>query len=110
MEKEKPITDKTRRVLWMGLISPVVGPFVGYINSIIRRILDPISFNPSGGLPMGFAGVFLSLGLAVTTIVLFTKSYKTGERSLFSWIGFIPAVLTAVFWIYMIAGELLFPH
>ena len=108
--KEKPKTKNAWKVMWIGLSSLLVGPFFGYFMAFLRKTLDPISYNPSLGLPTGFLGVILGLGLAITSIVLFVKNYKLGERSYVLWIGLIPAILISSFWIFMIVGELLFPH
>jgi hypothetical protein len=106
----KPKTKGAWQVMWIGLLSLLVGPFFGFFMSVIRNVFDPVSYNPTTGLPVGLVGVFLGLGLSITTIVSFIKLYKSGERSLVLWAGFIPAVLVGVFWIFMIIGELLFPH
>lgn len=98
------------RVLFTGLTALLIIPFITILNPFLRRLLDPVSFNPNRGLSPGITGALLSFGFSIATIILFIKNRRLGDRSLISWAGFFPALLVACFWIFMIVGEILFPH
>jgi len=107
---ERPKNVKSWYVMWMGLLSLFFGPFFGFFMAMLRNFFDPISYRSGAGIPVGILGVILGLAISVTTIILFKKNYKLGERSYVLWMGFVPAVLVGSFWTFMIIGELLFPH
>ncbi len=97
-------------VLWLGLATVGVVPLWMLLNSLMRRIFDPTSFNLVRGFSPGMFGVLLSLGLAVVTVIKFREIYKYNKRFLPMWIGFFLAIIAGSFWIFMIIGEFLFPY
>ncbi len=107
---DKPNKAAVRRVMWFGLAS-LLAPLLGVANGIFRRFFDPVSVNDGGiRIPMGLSGVVLALMFSITAIAIGARAYKQGERSWVLWVGFVPAVLVALFWTFMIVGELLFPY
>lgn len=103
-------TVDTERLVWMGLLSIAVVPFLGLLNALFRIVFDPASFQPSTLFYPVMVGVLFSLGFAIATLVDFIQYRKMGERSWKMWVGFIPAFLVFCFWMFMIVGELVFPH
>ncbi len=108
--KERPETPAAWWVLWTGLLTLVVGPLFGLFTSFLRMLLDPASVNPGDGLGSGISGVFLTLALSITTVVLFVRNYKLGERSWVLWAGLIPAALAGSFWVYITFARLVVPR
>lgn len=109
--KDKPHLHTTWWAMRLGLASLLVPPFLGIFASVIRPMLDRVSVNSEApGIAMGFGGVVFDLVLSISALLVSIKVYKQGERSWVLWLGFVPAVLIALFWIFMIAGELVFPH
>lgn len=106
---EKP---KTRIAWWamgLGIAALLVPPFLGIFASVIRPLIDKAA-GESTGIAMGFGGAALALIISISALVVGIKAYRMGERSWVLWLGYIPALLIAGFWIFMFAGELLFPH
>lgn len=62
------------------------------------------------GVEMGFGLVAFSLILVFFALRKSIASYKLGERSWAMWLGLVPSILIGLFWIFMIAGEILYPH
>lgn len=101
------------RTLWLGVSSVIVPVILGLLNGIARPLLDPESMVGRKGFQFdmgGFAGMLVSFILIFFTYRGYRRSRKEGERSWAIWIGLAFATAIALFWIFMIAGELLFPH
>ena len=107
--KEKPKSRIAWRAMWLGLATILIGPILGIFAAVIRPIIDKVA-GPTIGIPFGFTAVILTFMLSISAIVTGIRALKSGERSYILWIGFIPALLSGAFWIFMIIGELLFPH
>lgn len=111
--KEKPKTKTAWKAMYLGLGSLFIPPALGIFSILIRYITDPVSMEGRTdylGMSMGFGGVILALILSISAMVTSIRAYKMGERSWVMWLGLIPAILIALFWIMMIVGELVFPH
>ena len=107
--KDKPHYKSTWKALYFGLSTIFVFPFLGIFASIINPIISRV-IGQTFGIGVGFSVAILSLTLSILALVFGIKALKKGERSWVLWIGFVPAVLVACFWIFMIVGEFLFPH
>lgn len=105
-------TPKKRISWWtmgLGLASVLIGPLLGLYASVIRPLLSGlIDENRSGAFGLNL-GLF-SLVISVTAVILGIIALRKGERSWAVWLGFIPALISLVFWLVMIIGELIFPH
>ena len=107
--KEKPKTKTTWRAMYLGLSVLLIPPFLGIFAAVIRPMIDKAS-SENIGVAIGFgAGVF-ALALSISALVDGILAFKRGERSWVLWVGFVPAILIGVFWIFMVIGEFLFPH
>ena len=51
-QKDKIISKQPWSVLWLSLCAVLVIPALGFLVSIVRRILDPESVNRSRSLPI----------------------------------------------------------
>ncbi len=105
----KPQIQTAWWVLRLGLAS-LFAPLLGVVNGFLRRVFDPGTVNGNVGIPTGFLIVMIAMALSLSAIVIGVRVYKRGERSWILWTGFVPALLVALFWTFMIIGELLFPH
>ena len=94
--------------MWLGLASVLVFPALGFFGTVIGPLLGPLGrmFGFSLGLVVAMSGVVLSVAALVTSV----RAYRAGERSPALWIGLVLAVLVALFWGFMVVGELVFPH
>jgi hypothetical protein len=107
--KEKP---KTKIVWWamgLGLVAFLGGQMLGIFTAVIRPMIDKAS-NESVGAVVGFSLMIVLLILSVVALVTGIRALRKGERSWFLWLGFIPAVFSGLFWIFMIIGEFALPH
>jgi hypothetical protein len=107
--KEKP---KTRTAWWamrLGLSTVLIWPILDIFAAVLRPIIDKASSENTGAL-IGFGLMVFLLLLSVVALVASVRAFKKGERSWVLWIGFIPAILNGLFWIFMIVGEFIFPH
>lgn len=110
---QKPKNQTTWQGMWLGLSTLLIPPALGIFASAIRPLIDPASMEGREdrlGIEMGFGLVILSLVLVFFSFKLSIKAYKQGERSWVMWSGLIPSILIGLFWIFMIVGELFFPH
>ena len=106
---EKP---KTRTAWWamgLGIAALFVPPFLGIFAAVIRPLIDKAA-GETTGIAMGFGGAAAALIISVSALVTGIRAYRMGERSWVLWLGFIPALLIAAFWVFMFAGEILFPR
>jgi len=93
--KEKPKTKTAWRAMYLGLATLLIPPFLGIFAAVIRPMIDKISVNSENvGISIGFGVGILALVLSVSALVIGIRAYKKGERS----------------WVFMIIGELIFPH
>jgi len=110
---EKPKNKIVWKAMYLGLGSLFIPPALGIFSIVIRCITDPISMEGRTdyvGMSMGFGGVILALILSISALRVNVQVYKMGERSWVMWLGLIPAIVIGIFWIFMIVGEILFPH
>jgi len=107
--KENPKTKIAWWAMYLGLGSVIVIPFLGIFASAIRPIIDKAS-SENTGASIGFGVGVVCLILSVAALVTGIIAYKKGERSFAVWLGLVPAILVAAFWILMIIGEFIFPH
>lgn len=107
--KEKPKTRTAWWAMWLGLSTVLIGPILGIFAAVLRPIIDKAS-SENIGINIGFGVMVFSLLLFVAALVAGVRAFKKGERSWVLWIGFIPAILVGVFWIFMIVGEFIFPN
>jgi hypothetical protein len=109
----KPAAKVAWWALWLSIISLLVVPSLGAVNTILRPLLDPASGNPGGPrgfIPMGFVSGVLSFILAVSALVAGIRAYKMGERSWVVWVGLVLAIIVSLFWTFMFVGGILFPY
>jgi hypothetical protein len=107
--RERP---KTRIAWWamgLGLATFFIPPFLGIFAAFIRPLIDQAA-GETTGMIMGFGGAICSLALSAAALATAIRAYRKGERSWVLWVGFIPAILIGTFWVFMVVGELLFPH
>ena len=107
--QDKPQIQTTWWILRLGLAS-LFAPLLGVVNGFFHRVFDLGTGGGSMGLPTGFFMVVIALVFSISAIMIGTLMYKRGERSWVLWIGLVPALLVALFWTFMVVGEILFPH
>lgn len=108
--KEKPRTKTAWWAMGFGLATFFLGPMLmGIFTAVIRPMIDRAS-NESVGAVAGFGSMIVALILLVSALVTGVRAFKKGERSWVLWVGFVPAILSGAFWVFMIIGEFIFPH
>ncbi len=107
--KEKPRTKTAWWAMGLGLGTILTGPLLSIFVAVIRPIIDKAS-GENVGAAIGFNLGIVSLILSVFALVTCIRAFKKGERSWVLWVGFVPAILSGAFWIFMIIGEFIFPH
>lgn len=107
--REKPRTKTAWWAMGLGLSTFLIGPMLGIFVAVLRPIIDRAS-SENTGAAIGFNAGLFALILSIVALVVCIRAYKKGERSWILWVGFVPAILTGAFWIFMIIGEFLFPH
>jgi hypothetical protein len=107
--KEKP---KMKSAWWtMGLgLAAIFGSSIALciFNSAIRPMIDEAFNNKNAGGTVGFVVGILALALSISALVTGFCAFKKDERSWVLWLGFVPAVLVFVFWVFIFIGEFLF--
>lgn len=107
--KEKPKTKTAWWAMGLGLGTILVGPILGTFAAFVRPIIDKAS-NENVGASAGFGLMIVALILSVSALVAGVQAFKKGERPWVLWAGFVPAILVGAFWVFMIIGEIIFPH
>ena len=107
--KEKPKTKTAWWAMGLGLATILGGPLLGIFTTVVRPMIDKAS-SENVGAAIGFSLMIVSLILSVSALVAGILAFKKGERSWVLWVGFVPAILTGAFWVFMIIGEFIFPH
>lgn len=107
--KEHPKTKIAWWAMWLGLSVIGVGPILGTFAGAIRPIIDKTT-NENVGATIGFSFGIIILALSISALFVAIRAYKLGERSWVMWVGLVPAIIVALFWILMIVGEFIFPH
>ena len=108
--KEKPRTKTAWWAMGLGLATVLGGPIMlGIFAAVIRPIIDKTS-NENIGAVAGFGSMIVALIILIAALVIGVRAFKKGERSWVLWVGFVPAILGGVFWVFMIIGEFVFPH
>lgn len=107
--KDIPKTKIGWWALGLGLVSVLSGPLTGLYSSVIRPLLSSLWGESRSGAFGINLGLF-SLVVSVAAVTLGGIALRKGERSWVVWLGFIPALLSLVFWLTMIVGELIFPQ
>jgi len=107
--REKPKTKTAWWAMGLGLATFFIPTFLGIFAAVIRPIIDTAS-SENFGVVIGFGAGIFALILAISSLVMGICAFKKGERSWVLWVGFVPSILVAAFWIFMIVGEFVFPH
>ena len=107
--KEKPASKVGWWTFGLGVALVVVWPLLNLFAAIIRPLIDRL-FGVTVGGPIGLGFGIFSLLLAFVTLFLGIKALRKGERSWAVWLGFVVGAIVSAFWIFMVVGELLFPH
>lgn len=76
---------------------------------LFRPLIDEASSENVGAVAI-FGSMIIAFVLSISALVTGFRVFKQGERSWVLWVGFIPAILAGLFWIFMIMGEFIFPH
>ena len=106
---EKPKTKTAWRAMGLGLAAICAGPILGTFAGFVRPIIDD-AIGESIGAAVGFGAGILILSLSVSAEGAGVRALRKGEPSWVLWVGFVPAMLAAVFWVLMIIGEFVFTH
>lgn len=107
--EERPKTKTAWWAMGLGLGTLLMFPMLGIFTSVIRPIIDEASSENVGAVA-GFGLMIAALILSISALVLGIRAFKQGERSRVLWVGFVPAILTGILWVFMIIGEFIFPH
>jgi predicted membrane protein len=107
--KDKPKFSITWWAMGFGLATVLLGPFLGMMASFIVPWVTR-TFGRTTGRAFGFNTGISGVVLTIAAITFGIISLRKGERSWALWLGFIPAVLTGAFFLFMIVGEFVYPH
>ena len=120
MKQDNPRNDTGRLpgkdagwALGLGLGAVLVVPLLGTLNATLRRLLDPVSVNPGNQSILGGGGLavtLLSLALSVAALAAGIRALRAGARSWAVWAGLLLALLVMGFWLFWLAGEIVYPH
>jgi len=107
--KEKPRLRITWWAMGLGLVTLFIGPLLGFSAAVIVPWVASLTGGKTGaafGFNLGLVALLLTIAALTTGWI----SLHKGERSWALWLGFIPALLAGAFWVFMIIGEIAFPH
>lgn len=107
--RDKPKLKITWWAMWLGLVTLFGGQILGISAALLVPLITK-NTSEKVGSSIGFSVMILTFAVLIITLILSIKAYRHGERSWAMWLGLIPAILGCAFWIFMLAGELLFPH
>ena len=107
--KERPKLCITWWAMGLGLSTVFLGPLLGISAAVIVPALAK-AFGEGTSRAFGFNFGLIALLLTIAALVVGSIALRKGERSWVLWLGFIPALLGGAFWLFMIIGEIAFPH
>ena len=107
--KERPKLSITWWAMGLGLPTLFLGPLLGISAAVIVPALAK-AFGEDTSRAFGFNFGGIAFLLTIAALVVGSIALRKGERSWVLWLGFIPALLAGAFWLFMIIGELVFPH
>lgn len=110
---EKPKTKNAMLALYLALAALVAPPLLGLLSSLFRFVFDRASYDqmPSAANPVGgIGGVMLSFFLSVLALLSALRAYRLGERSWVMWVGLVLSLVVGLFWVILIAAQLIVPH
>jgi hypothetical protein len=96
--KKKPKHAITWWAMALGLLAILELPLLA-LYSLITKTMAAADLGPI----VGIAGIVITVAAVLTGKIAFKK----GERSWVLWLGFGPALLLAVFWLFMIIAEII---
>jgi len=106
---EKPKLRITWWAMGLGLVTLFISPLLSFsVAVIVPAIAKTFGEGTSNtyGLNLGLIAFLLT----IAALVVGSIALRKGERSWVLWLGFGPALLAGAFWLFMIIGELAFPH
>ena len=107
--REKPKTKTAWWAMGLGLSVFMMGPMLGTFAAVIRPMIDKATSENIGAV-IGFLFGIFALALSIAALVTGIRAYRKGERSWVMWVGFVPAILVGIFWVFMVVGEFVVPH
>jgi uncharacterized membrane protein YhaH (DUF805 family) len=107
--EDSPKTKIGWGAMWLGLSTIFIMPLLGIFGAILSPMIT-VSLGERFQLWTGIILEILIVALLVSAVTVGIRAFRKGERSWLFWLGFTPAILSTVFFIFMIVGEFIFPH
>src|SRR5665647_780806 len=103
--KETPKTKTGWSALILGVVAIFSGPILGISATLIVPSLDSAAGEHIGQI-FGFSLMIVMLGVLVAMLVCSIKAFRAGERSWAVMLALVFSVLSVLFWLFMLVGEL----
>lgn len=101
--REFPKTKTVWQAFWLGLVSILIWPIAAFIVSMRPVMTKAIGVGAGPAVGIGLVVIFAIL--TILALIVSVGAFKKGERSWILWVGFIAAVLNALFMLIMtVAG------
>lgn len=107
--RESPKTKYGKVAFVLSVISICSGPILGISAALIVPSIAKVVSERVGQV-FGFMLMIVMVCVLVTLVFCSLKAYRAGERSWQVMVAVALSALTVLFWVFMLVGELLFPH
>jgi hypothetical protein len=107
--KDNPKTRIGWWAFYLSIFTIAGGPILGVFAAVISPLLQRTLSEKTGSI-IGFSLGIVVILIFIITLILSIVAFKKGERSWAVWTALILSILEACFWVFMIVGELVFPH
>lgn len=107
--REKPKNKMGWWAFGLAMIIVFSGPILGMSAALLVPLVSNNVSERVGSIVGGSVG-FLAVAAYITALVLSIKSYRHGERSWAVMTALAISILVSCFWVFLLVGELAFPH
>lgn len=106
-------TSKTKAGKWafgLSIVAILSGPILGVSAAVIVPLINDLANSELIGQIVGFTVMAMTVTILVSTFALSIRAFTRGERSWQVWLALGFSIASVCFLIFLIVGELLFPH
>lgn len=107
--KQTPKTKVGWAAFFLSVISILSGPILGISAAFIVPSVSEASSEVIGQL-FGSSMIIILFGIIIAMTIFSIKAYRTGERSWAVILALVLSALSCLFWVFMLVGEIVFPH
>lgn len=107
--KEGPKTKIGKWAFWLSLVTIMSGPILGISAAAFVPFIDD-KFSDTASIVVGSSIAIVVVLIFIASLTASIIAFVKRERSWTVWLALVLSSLEALFWIFLLLGELLSPH